>query len=129
MGEMFAYYASCDLAFIGGSLLPLGGQNLIEAAVLGKPVLIGPHTFNFAQSTKDAVEIGCALQVPDADAMLTAASDLLRNISQRQAMQQAALQFARRFQGATDRVLPLLACLLIQNKNVNHKVDAAHNDK
>jgi hypothetical protein len=47
MGEMFAYYAACDLAFIGGSLLPLGGQNLIEPAALGKPVLIGPHTFNF----------------------------------------------------------------------------------
>src|SRR5690606_10591864 len=46
MGEMFAYYAACDLAFIGGSLLPLGGQNLIEACAMGKPVLIGPHTFN-----------------------------------------------------------------------------------
>jgi 3-deoxy-D-manno-octulosonic-acid transferase len=47
MGEMFAYYAACDCAFIGGSLLPLGGQNLIEACALGKPVLVGEHTFNF----------------------------------------------------------------------------------
>jgi 3-deoxy-D-manno-octulosonic-acid transferase len=118
MGEMFAYYAACDLAFIGGSLLPLGGQNLIEAAALGKPVLIGPHTFNFAQSTKDAVEIGCALQIPDADAMLATAAGLLRDLVQRQAMQRAALLFAGRFQGATERVLPLLAPL-IQNENVD----------
>ncbi|EEF24919.1 3-deoxy-d-manno-octulosonic-acid transferase, putative [Ricinus communis] len=48
MGEMFAYYAACDVAFVGGSLQPLGGQNMIEPAALGKPVLIGQHTFNFA---------------------------------------------------------------------------------
>ncbi|HEX5341309.1 MAG TPA: 3-deoxy-D-manno-octulosonic acid transferase, partial [Duganella sp.] len=45
MGEMFAYYAACDVAFVGGSLMPLGGQNLIEPAALGKPILIGQHTF------------------------------------------------------------------------------------
>ena len=55
MGEMFAYYASCDIAFIGGSLLPFGGQNLIEACAVGTPVLIGPHTYNFAQATELAV--------------------------------------------------------------------------
>ncbi|MFX5530493.1 3-deoxy-D-manno-octulosonic acid transferase, partial [Acinetobacter baumannii] len=51
MGEMAMYFAASDLAFIGGSLLPLGGQNLIEACAVGTPVLIGPHTFNFAQAT------------------------------------------------------------------------------
>ena len=58
MGEMFAYYAACDLAFIGGSLLPFGGQNLIEACAVGKPVLIGPHTYNFAQASEQAVSAG-----------------------------------------------------------------------
>ncbi len=58
MGEMAADHAAADLAFIGGSLLPLGGQNLIEAAACGCPVLIGPHTFNFAQATDDALERG-----------------------------------------------------------------------
>jgi 3-deoxy-D-manno-octulosonic-acid transferase len=48
MGEMPAYYALADLALIGGTLLPFGGQNLIEAAACGCPVLLGPHTFNFA---------------------------------------------------------------------------------
>jgi 3-deoxy-D-manno-octulosonic-acid transferase len=60
MGEMFTYYASCDVAFIGGSLLPLGGQNLIEACSMGKPVLIGPHTFNFEQATAMAIAAGAA---------------------------------------------------------------------
>jgi 3-deoxy-D-manno-octulosonic-acid transferase len=55
MGEMFAYYAACDLAFIGGSLLPTGGQNLIEACACGKPVLLGPHTYNFAQASEQAI--------------------------------------------------------------------------
>ena len=68
MGEMFAYYAACDCAFIGGSLLPLGGQNLIEACALGKPVLVGQHTFNFAQATEEAIAAGGALRVRDAGA-------------------------------------------------------------
>ena len=118
MGEMFAYYALCDIAFIGGSLLPLGGQNLIEAAMLGKPVLTGPHTFNFAQITEDAIAIGCALQVPDADAMLLTASNLFQDLARRQAMQQAALQFSGNFRGATDHVMPLLSPLLIHGDNV-----------
>ena len=66
MGEMFAYYAACDVAFIGGSLLPFGGQNLIEACAVGTPVLIGPHTYNFAQATEQAVANGAAIQVKHA---------------------------------------------------------------
>ncbi len=56
MGEMAMYYASSDVAFIGGSLLRLGGHNLIEACGVGVPVVVGPHTFNFAQATGDAIE-------------------------------------------------------------------------
>ncbi|OGA52615.1 MAG: 3-deoxy-D-manno-octulosonic acid transferase, partial [Betaproteobacteria bacterium RIFCSPLOWO2_12_FULL_62_58] len=61
MGEMFAYYAACDVAFIGGSLLPFGGQNLIEACAAGKPVLFGPHTYNFAEAAEGAIAAGAAL--------------------------------------------------------------------
>ena len=56
MGEMAAYYAAADVAFIGGSLLPLGGQNLIESLAVGTPVLIGPHTFNFSEATAGAID-------------------------------------------------------------------------
>jgi 3-deoxy-D-manno-octulosonic-acid transferase len=64
MGEMFAYYAACDVAFVGGSLMPLGGQNLIEPAALGKPILIGQHTFNFELVTEDALAAGGASASP-----------------------------------------------------------------
>ncbi|HAN49279.1 MAG TPA: 3-deoxy-D-manno-octulosonic acid transferase, partial [Nitrospira sp.] len=67
MGEMPAYFALADVALIGGSLLPYGGQNLIEAAACGCPVLVGPHTFNFAQATADAIACGAALRIADAD--------------------------------------------------------------
>src|SRR3990167_8073759 len=52
MGEMFAYYAACDVAVIGGSLLPFGAHNLIEACAAGRPGIIGPHTYNFAEATR-----------------------------------------------------------------------------
>ena len=108
MGEMFAYYATCDVAFIGGSLAPLGGQNLIEAAALAKPVLIGQHTFNFAQVTDDAVAAGGALRIADAAGLMAQAARLLSDDSARAAMGQAGLAFANRHRGATARTLDLL---------------------
>jgi 3-deoxy-D-manno-octulosonic-acid transferase len=108
MGEMFAYFAACDCAFIGGSLLPLGGQNLIEACALGKPVLVGLHTFNFLQATDAAVAAGGALRVADADALLAAACDLLRDDGRRAAMGARALSFAGNHRGATARTVELL---------------------
>jgi len=108
MGEMFAYYAACDCAFIGGSLLPLGGQNLIEACALGKPVLVGEHTFNFLQATEEAVAAGGAVRVADAPALLQAAADLLDDGERRAAMGARALAFAGRHRGATLRTVELL---------------------
>ncbi|WP_292935721.1 lipid IV(A) 3-deoxy-D-manno-octulosonic acid transferase [Noviherbaspirillum sp.] len=112
MGEMFAYYAACDLAFIGGSLLPLGGQNLIEACAVGKPVLIGPHTFNFATVSEDAIAAGAALRVADAGEMLNEAARLLRSEHARLAMGVNAEAFARQHRGATERTMALLNPLL-----------------
>lgn len=112
MGEMFAYYAACDCAYIGGSLLPLGGQNLIEACALGKPVLVGQHTFNFLDATNDAVDDGAALRVPDAERLVTAAAGLLRDHPARVAMGEQALAFARRHRGATLRTVELVQRLI-----------------
>jgi 3-deoxy-D-manno-octulosonic-acid transferase len=112
MGEMFAYYAACDIAFIGGSLLPLGGQNLIEACALGKPVLIGPHTFNFGVVSEDAIAAGAALRVADADALMAQAGRLLRDAGLCAAMGQQARAFALQHRGATGRTLALLQPLL-----------------
>ena len=112
MGEMFAYYAASDCAFIGGSLLPLGGQNLIEACALGKPVLIGEHTFNFALVTDEAVAAGAALRVADAGQMLREAARLLQDAAARAAMGEQAAAFANRHRGATARTLELLKRLI-----------------
>jgi 3-deoxy-D-manno-octulosonic-acid transferase len=112
MGEMFAYYAACDCAFIGGSLLPLGGQNLIEACALGKPVLVGSHTFNFQQATDEAVGAGAAVRVQDADALLRQASALLADPAQRAAMGKQAFEFAEKHRGATARTVELLRQLI-----------------
>ena len=112
MGEMFAYYAACDCAFIGGSLLPLGGQNLIEACALGKPVLIGEHTFNFALITDEAVAAGAAQRAHDAVHMLRLASAQLQDGAGRAAMGACAAAFADRHRGATARTVELLRPLI-----------------
>jgi len=108
MGEMFAYYAACDCAFIGGSLLPLGGQNLIEACALGKPVLVGEHTFNFLDATEEAVAAGAAVRAENADSLLAQAVRLLCNADERTQMGQHAARFASRHRGATLRTVELL---------------------
>jgi 3-deoxy-D-manno-octulosonic-acid transferase len=112
MGEMFAYYAACDCAFVGGSLLPLGGQNLIEPAALGKPVLIGPHTFNFALVTEQAIAAGGAALVADADALMAQASALLQDPARLSSMGQKALAFASQHRGATPRTIAAIQPLL-----------------
>ena len=114
MGEMFAYYAACDLAFIGGSLLPTGGQNLIEACACGKPVLIGPHTYNFAEAGENAIAEGAALRVYDAAQIFTVAFDLLVDRNRLQNMSQAAQRFAESECGATQKTVQLLRAHLIQ---------------
>ncbi len=105
MGEMVAYYAACDVAFIGGSLLPLGGQNLIEACAVGKPVLIGPHTWNFSEAAERAVAAGAALRVMDGADLKRKAAALLDNPKVTQRMSAAALAFSSEHRGATQRVL------------------------
>ncbi|NMM36568.1 MAG: 3-deoxy-D-manno-octulosonic acid transferase [Glaciimonas sp.] len=112
MGEMFAYYAACDVAFIGGSLLPLGGQNLIEACALGKPVLTGPHTFNFAAVTEEAIAAGAARRVADATELLREAAVLLSETGLRESAGHAAYAFAQHHRGATKRTLALLQALI-----------------
>ena len=108
MGEMFAYYAACDVAFIGGSLVPLGGQNLIEACAVGKPMLIGPSTYNFEEATESAIQAGAVVQVPDAGALAREAQRLLLDHDAACRMSQAALAFADAHRGATARVLELI---------------------
>ena len=112
LGELFAYYAACDLAFVGGSLLPFGGQNLIEACSVGCPVMIGPHTFNFETIAQTAIEMGAARRVENADELVATALSLLANTPAREAMGQAGLAFAARHRGVAARVAALIEPLL-----------------
>ena len=113
MGEMPIYYAACDFAFIGGSLLPFGGQNLIEATNMGKPILIGEYTFNFTEASNDAVEAGAAMRVKNNTELREKIEFLLHNIPVRIQMQQAALAFSAASTGATTRTMALIKQYLV----------------
>ncbi|MCX7150103.1 MAG: lipid IV(A) 3-deoxy-D-manno-octulosonic acid transferase [Rhodocyclales bacterium] len=109
MGEMFAFHASADIAFIGGSLLDFGSQNLIEAAACGTPILIGPSTRNFAEAAREAIACGAALTIRDADDLVCQVNALLANADQRKKMSAAGRAFAERHRGATARTLELIS--------------------
>jgi 3-deoxy-D-manno-octulosonic-acid transferase len=112
MGEMPAYYVACDLAFIGGSLLPYGGQNLIEACAVGRPLLFGRHMYNFAEASRLAVAAGAAIEVADATMLGERVGQLLADQATLARMSQAALAFSRAHQGATARNLAICERLL-----------------
>jgi 3-deoxy-D-manno-octulosonic-acid transferase len=108
MGEMPAYYAMAEVAIIGGSLLPFGAQNLIEACALGVPVIVGPHTYNFEQAAIEAIDAGAARRVDDAHAALVQALALLADDPTRSAMARAGLAFTESHRGATARTMAAL---------------------
>jgi 3-deoxy-D-manno-octulosonic-acid transferase len=116
MGEMAMYYAAADLALIGGSLLPFGAQNLIEACAVGTPVVLGPSTFNFMQAANDALAAGAALQVETATQALVAFDELSRDDTRRAAMAAAAREFAAAHRGATTRTVAMIRGVLDATK-------------
>jgi len=109
MGELPVYYAAADVAFVGGSLLPLGGQNLLEPIALGVPTVIGPHTFNFAEAAHAAIAAGAARRVADADALLDLAGALLRDDAAQTEMRARSTTFMAAHRGAVDRLWAWLA--------------------
>ncbi|HUL90815.1 MAG TPA: lipid IV(A) 3-deoxy-D-manno-octulosonic acid transferase [Burkholderiales bacterium] len=112
MGEMAAYYRACDVAFVGGSLLPYGGQNLIEACAAGVPVLIGPYTYNFEQAAESAVAAGAAVRVATAEEAVRQARLLLSDTGLRERLGQAGIAFCATHRGATQRTLAVCERLL-----------------
>lgn len=109
MGELLAYYAAADLAFVGGSLLPLGGQSLIEPIAVGRPTLFGPHMFNFAEAARGALAAGAAVEVADGAHLVAEVAALLGDAARRGAMHEAALSFHAAHAGALDRLWTWLA--------------------
>lgn len=112
LGEMALYYSLADVALLGGSFAPFGGQNLIEAAGCACPVVLGPHTFNFADAADKACEAGAAQRVPDMAQAVQAALALAHNAQPLAAARGAALEFARTHRGAAKATALAVQCVL-----------------
>ncbi|MBP7545542.1 MAG: 3-deoxy-D-manno-octulosonic acid transferase, partial [Acidovorax sp.] len=109
LGEMPLYYALADVALLGGSFAPLGGQNLIEAAACACPVVLGPHTFNFAQAAEDACASGAAQRVADMAQAVRAALAWVHDEAALAQARQQAQQFAQSHQGAAQAMAEAMA--------------------
>ena len=103
VGEMPVYFQAAEMALLGGSFKPLGGQNLIEAAAFGCPVIMGPHTFNFAHAAEEAEALGAARRVADMDAALEQVLVWLKHPADLAQAQQQGLQMVAQSRGAADR--------------------------
>jgi 3-deoxy-D-manno-octulosonic-acid transferase len=114
MGELLLFYAAADLAFIGGSFAKVGGHNALEAAALAKPVLVGPHNFNFAEVTAWLIEQGGAKQVDNPEQLADAVIQLLSDTSARQRMGRAAYIAMQHQRGAKQRIVEAIAERLSQ---------------
>ncbi len=112
LGEMALYYGLADAALLGGSFEPLGGQNLIEAAACGCPIVMGPHTFNFAEAAELAQEAGAALRVGSMEEGVRAAVSLAADPARHAIAFQAATQFARMHQGAARKTAEAVLALI-----------------
>ncbi len=115
MGEMPAYYACADIGLLGGSFAPLGGQNLIEAAACGCPLVLGPSTFNFAEAAEQGLAAGAAWRVANFDEGCQRVWQALQGGSL-PASREAALTFAASHQGAAIRMAVAIKSFLRQVK-------------
>ncbi|MEW5755411.1 MAG: lipid IV(A) 3-deoxy-D-manno-octulosonic acid transferase [Pseudomonadota bacterium] len=112
MGELMLFFAAADVAFVGGSLVPTGGHNLLEPASLGKPVLTGPHMFNFTEIHRQLLEAGASREVRDPAALAEAVIELLRNEAERQRMGENGRRLVEQNRGALGRVMVLVEAVL-----------------
>jgi 3-deoxy-D-manno-octulosonic-acid transferase len=115
LGEMALYYGLSDAALLGGSFAPLGGQNLIESTACGCPVVMGPHTFNFAEAAQLAEEAGAALRVADMAQAVTTALQMVRFGPDENAHVQACMAFSQAHRGAAQRTVQALLPYLETN--------------
>ena len=115
MGELPVFYAAADIAFVGGSLVQIGGHNLLEPAALGKPVLTGPYTYNAEDIARLLQDAGAARIVTDADELGEAVINLLGDAGERLRLGTLGRGVVDSNRGALDRLLTLIAPLVDQN--------------
>lgn len=116
LGEMALYYGLADAALLGGSFEPLGGQNLIEAAAGGCPVVMGPHTFNFLEAAMLAESAGAALRVTSMGQAVQSAHRLVTDPVAQAAMSDTALRFSAAHRGAVNKTVAAVLALLGQQR-------------
>ncbi len=112
MGEMMSYYSVCDLAFIGGSLSDNGCQNMLEAASLSKPIIFGPSVFNFEEISKKLLRSDAAIQVTNADELMSTISDLLKSDHRREQLGVNAKKTFDQNRGAVNEILEVITPLI-----------------
>ena len=112
MGELPMFYAAADIAFVGGSLVQVGGHNLLEPAALGKPVLTGPYTYNAEDVARLLQDAGAARIVVDADELGGATINLLGDPQERERIGVLGRAAVDNNRGALDRLLGLIAPLV-----------------
>jgi 3-deoxy-D-manno-octulosonic-acid transferase len=114
LGELTMFYAAADAAFVGGSLVPVGGHNSLEPAALGLPILTGPYTFNAEDIAEMMRESGAAIEVSDADSLAESATAVLADPGVRAERGAAGQRIVAENRGALDRLMRLLQPLLDQ---------------
>jgi 3-deoxy-D-manno-octulosonic-acid transferase len=112
VGELMSFYAASDVAFVGGSLVPIGGHNVLEPAALSRPVLVGRHTFNFEDITDAMIAEGAAERAKRADQLGPMVLALLRDEAQRARMGAIGHMVFARERGAVGRVMAMVAEML-----------------
>lgn len=126
IGEMLAFYNLADLVFVGGSLAPVGGHNLLEAGLVGKPVLFGPQVHNFRKISELVLKSEAGLQVADENGLVAAVSALLSDPARALAMGEAGARLIAEHRGAIDQLLhdlrPWLAELKIRRVEKDGKI-------
>ncbi|QDQ29273.1 3-deoxy-D-manno-octulosonic acid transferase [Chitinimonas arctica] len=108
MGEMAAWFAAADVAFVGGSLLDFGCHSVIEPCAQGVPVLVGPSSYNFAEAVSEAVSVGAARQLADVATLMTTLTALLADPAERDRMGEAGRAFVAAHRGALARAQEML---------------------
>jgi len=108
MGELPEYLFLADVVFMGGSLVKHGGHNMIEPALLEKPIIYGQYVFNFAQISKELIKSGGAIQVDSADTLVAKIEFLLNNSKEREELSKNAHKFAKKLQGSTSKLFKLI---------------------
>lgn len=112
IGQLESFYAASDVAFVGGSLVPHGGQNMLEPAAMGKPVVFGPHTTNFRRDVELLVGGEAAIQVNDLDQLRDQLVQLMTEADYREGFGKRAVRLIRRNEGATQRTFEVLDPLI-----------------